>query len=113
MSALPNLSRLLTLEAPEKTPDGGGGVEIPWGEVGKLWAEVRSGTGRAGAGEASPVTRMDLRITCRAAPIGNAARPKAGQRFVEGTRIYAIQGVSDDGPSPQYITVFAREEETL
>ena len=56
---------------------------------------------------------MDLRITCRAAPIGNAARPTAGQRFIEGTRIYAIQGVSDDSPSPNYITVFAREEETL
>ena len=113
MSNLPNLSRLLILEAPQKTPDGGGGFEITGAEVGKLWAQVRSGTGRAGAGEASPVTRMDLRITCRAAPIGNAARPTAGQRFIEGTRIYAIQGVSDDSPSPNYITVFALEEETL
>ncbi|PIP97899.1 MAG: phage tail protein, partial [Rhodobacterales bacterium CG18_big_fil_WC_8_21_14_2_50_71_9] len=40
----PDLTRLLTLEARDDAPDGGGGVAARWVRLGAHWAEVRPGS---------------------------------------------------------------------
>ena len=107
---LPNLTRHLALEAPESVPDGAGGFLTTWSELGRLWAEVSPGTGRMrGQGEAY-LSRVPLRITVRCAPIGSDARPVAGQRFREGTRLFEITAVTERDPYGLYLTCFAEEE---
>lgn len=104
------LNRRLTLEAPQQIPDGAGGWDEDWSPRGVVWAQVqaRSGTERAGTG--APVSAMSYRIVLRAAPEGSAARPAAGHRLREGTRIYAIRAVAEADPMGRYLTCFAEEE---
>ena len=45
-----------------------------------------------------------------AAPVASPSRPKAGQRLVEGTRLFLIQAVTERDPDGRYLTCFAREE---
>ncbi|MGB4908701.1 MAG: head-tail adaptor protein, partial [Tabrizicola sp.] len=50
------------------------------------------------------------RITVRGTPTGSPSRPKAGQRFREGTRLFLIQAVTERDQFGRYLTCFAREE---
>lgn len=45
------------------------------------------------------------RVTVRA-----VARPKPGQRFREGSRVFAILAVAERDPAGRYLTCFCREE---
>ncbi|NJS38774.1 MAG: head-tail adaptor protein [Rhodobacteraceae bacterium] len=53
---------------------------------------------------------VPYRITVRAAPTGAVSRPKAGQRFREGTRLFPILAVTEADPYGRFLTCFAREE---
>ena len=106
MSAAPHLSRRLRLEGPARVPDGAGGFTESWTPLGFIWAEVAPRTGRGDA----TVSRQGLRITVRAAPQGAPSRPTAQQRFVDGTRIYRIEAVTEADPRGRYLTCFASEE---
>lgn len=107
---LPNLNRVLTLEAKQQESDGAGGYSETWVALGALWAEVKPRTGRDREREAVGTARVDYRITVRALPVGQAARPEAGQRFREGVRVFRIVAVADQGAEGRYLTCFAREE---
>ncbi|MFN3606920.1 MAG: head-tail adaptor protein, partial [Cypionkella sp.] len=80
MSA-PKLTHLLVLEAASRVPDGAGGFTSAWAEVCQHWAEITPGTGRQTAGEEVFLAQVPYRITLRAAPVGNAARPRPEQRL--------------------------------
>lgn len=108
--APPMLNREMVLEAPAQVPDGAGGYTTSWTALGTLWAEVRPGTGREGRGLGGPLSRVPYKITVRAAPVGSDARPAAGQRLREGTRIFAILAVAEADTSGRYLTVHAEEE---
>lgn len=105
------LNRALTLEALQRTPDGGGGHVETWVALGRLWAEVRPGTGRETDGEEFPLALVGYRITVRSAPPGAPSRPRAGQRFREGGRSFAILAVTEREGEGQYLTCFAKEED--
>lgn len=104
------LTRRLVLESPERLADGGGGFTEVWQARGVLWAEMRAGSGRARAGEETALGLAPWRITVRAAPEGSVARPRPGQRFREGGRLFDILAVSERDAGGQYLVCAAREE---
>lgn len=108
--AVPVLDRRLTLEEPQDVPDGAGGSQRTWVALGELWAELRPGTGRERAVESVTVAAAAYRITVRAAPPGAASRPRADQRFREGSRLFRILAVTDRDDRGRYLTCFATEE---
>lgn len=104
------LSRPLVLERPGETPDGAGGFAGYWEALGVVWADVRSGTGREVAGVGGGRSRNVLRIIVRGAPQESQSRPKAGQRFRDGGRIFNITAVAEADPRGKFLTCFADEE---
>ncbi len=110
MSA-PNLSRALVLEAPVITPDGAGGHVTTWTALGTLWAEIRAGSGRERRAALGPSADVPLRVTLRAAPPDSDSRPRAGQRFREGTRLFRILAVTEADAQGRYLICQAIEEE--
>ena len=105
-----DLNRKLVLEAPERLPDGAGGYTEAWTELGTLWANIRAGSGREASGEAVSLSKTAFRITVRAAPFGAPSRPKAGQRFRDGMRIFEIDAVAEREPGERFLTCFCKEE---
>jgi len=104
------MNRSLVLEAPVRMADGAGGYARTWEPLGVLWAEMKAGTGREiGQGQAAR-SRVPLKITVRAAPHHAPSRPRAGQRFVEGTRVFNILAVTERGAHAQYLVCHADEE---
>jgi head-tail adaptor len=106
----PHLNRALVLEGVVRTPDGAGGYTESWTVLGTLWAAFRPGTGSDVPGEEQILAAVPYRITVRAAPAGAVSRPKAGQRFREGTRLFPILAVTEADPYGRFLTCFAREE---
>lgn len=109
MKAL-HLNRALELEAVTRLPDGMGGYSEVWAALGTLWAEVLPGTGRDVAGEEVVLSATPYRITVRGAPQGAASRPKVGQRFREGGRVFSILAVTERDVAGRYLVCFVREE---
>jgi head-tail adaptor len=104
----PALSRRLVLEAPERVADGAGGYVETWVARGAHWAEVvPRGAGREVDAAAS---RLNLRITVRAAPPGAPSRPSAAMRFRDGERLYRIEAVTEADGLGRYLVCFATEE---
>ena len=103
------LSRKLALEALSRTGDGAGGFTGTWLPLGTHWGAVEPGRGRLERGEGGARTRASYRITIRAVPVGSPSRPEAGQRFLDGTRIYLIRAVTQSTDA-RYLTCYADEE---
>ncbi|ARO14272.1 head-tail adaptor [Ketogulonicigenium robustum] len=102
------LNRALILQRPERDSDGAGGYTEGWQTLGTLWAAITPATGREAAAFGAALARVPVRITLRAASIGDPRRPVAGHRFREGARSYLILAVQD---SPQRrLTCIAEEE---
>jgi len=106
----PNLKRALVLEGVVRTPDGAGGFTEAWAALGTLYAEVLPGSGSDLLGEERMLSAVPYRVTVRGTPPGSPSRPKAGQRFREGTRLFLIQAVTERDPDGRYLTCFSREE---
>lgn len=102
------LTRRLTLQEVTLVPDDAGGFSESWNPVGTLWADMRPRTARARDGEAVTLSHAGYRAIVRAAPAGSPRRPKAGQRLIEGDRIFPIDAVSD--LSAMYLECLVHEE---
>lgn len=109
MSA-PVLSRKLVLEGPNRVADGAGGYSETWEVLGTLWGELSARSGREVPGEAGSVAAGSYRITVRAVPEGQSMRPKAGQRFWSGSRVFRVLAVTERDPEARYLVCFAQEE---
>ncbi|MFN3936644.1 MAG: head-tail adaptor protein [Gemmobacter sp.] len=109
--SVPRLGVPLVLEAPLASPDGKGGQAKVWQALGTLWADLVAGAGREVVREALPEGAVVWRITVRAAPVGAPSRPRAGQRFRLGLRLFPILAVAETGPEGRYLVCHAREEE--
>ena len=110
MSA-PRLTRALVLETPVTVPDGAGGQSVAWTALGTLWAAIKPGAGRERQDSLGTTGEVSLRITLRAAPMGSTARPRAGQRLREGSRLFRILSVTEADAAGRYLTATAIEEE--
>lgn len=106
----PRMNRRLRLEQVSRTADGAGGFTEVWVELGKVWAEVRSLSGRETTQGGVPLSVQRFRITLRSAPEGSPARPRAGQRFRDGTRLFLIAAVAEADPEGRFLTAQATEE---
>ena len=106
----PILSRPLTLEAAMRMPDGAGGYTTAWVAQGQLWAEVVAGAGRDVSAVGTVVSRIIHRITVRAAPVGAPSRPRAEQRFRDGTRVLKIISVTEADAGGRFLACQAEEE---
>ncbi len=106
----PHLTQQLVLEAAQRSPDGAGGFTAQWIALGMHWAQIMPGTGREIGENGQPLSRQPLRIVVRAAPIANDRRPLAGQRFRQGTRIFAIAAVTELDADGRYLICRATEE---
>ena len=110
----PRLIIPLELEAQERVSDGMGGFVQGWKRVGRVWAEMRAGSGGEqsyGLGAQSVVV---WRITVRAARGGDPRRPGAGQRLSLGAgaarRSFRIEAVAETDPGQRYLICYAKEE---
>ncbi|QQA41240.1 head-tail adaptor protein [Pelagovum pacificum] len=108
--SFPRLTRQLVLEAPERLPDGSGGYSESWVPLGTVFAEVQGRTGRETRGPAVPLSTARYSITLRAAPWGTEARPRPGQRFREGDRLFPIEAVVEADADARFITCHCEEE---
>ena len=109
MSA-PKLRRSLLLEQVQAVPDGLGGQVESWVGLGRLWAEVVAGSARDDDGEETVLSSVGYRITVRGAPVDAPSRPRADQRFRDGSRLYRIVAVAERDPEGRYLVCHAREE---
>lgn len=104
-----DLSRALVLEERERVPDGLGGFSETWVPVGTLWAKVAPRRGFEIFAAGRPEARVSYRIFVRGAPVGARSRPRADQRFREGTRVFDIVSVSEADPRGLYLEIAAEE----
>lgn len=109
MSALV-FNRRMLLEEKQKTADGAGGFSELWVTLGTHWGAVRPDRGRIKGEGGVEVSTVPYRIVVRASPVGSLSRPKPGQRFRDGTRIFAIDAVADNLPGPLFVTCYTKEE---
>lgn len=107
---IPRLSRQLTLERRALVRDGAGGYSSIWEPVGRLWANIGATPATIAQGEGTALTATRLIITVRAAPWADPRRPRAGQRFTEGERIYAIKAVAEEDATGRFLTCRCEEE---
>ena len=103
------LSRKLDLETRVRGADGAGGYVGGWTVLGTHWGAVEPSTGRLERGDGLARSRGAYRITVRAVPPTSVARPVAGQRFREGSRVYDIRAVVE-GTDARHLICYADEE---
>lgn len=103
------LSRKLVLEHRVRSDDGAGGFSGIWADLGTHWGAVEPLTGRLERGEEHARSRTRYRVTVRAVPPSSTARPKAGQRFRDGARVFDIRAVTDSS-DVRFLTCVVDEE---
>lgn len=101
----------MVLEGPVRTPDGSGGFVDSWTPLGEHWVELQAGIGRERNQEFGSISAVHYRIHLRASPVGAVSRPRADQRFRQGTRVFRIVAVAEHAKDTRYLTCFAYEEE--
>ncbi|CUH80186.1 head-tail adaptor protein [Tropicibacter naphthalenivorans] len=106
----PRLNQELVLEAALRVPDGAGGYDESWSGLGTLWGEVSPRSGRLTGGEEVTLSSYSHKITVRAAPMGASNRPVPGQRFVQGTRVFRIDAVTEETSRGLYLICQCQEE---
>ncbi|MBR9863093.1 MAG: head-tail adaptor protein [Rhodobacteraceae bacterium] len=104
------LNRKLTLERRQRVSDGAGGFERNWVALGEVWADVQMRSVRVTEVSAGTTALERHRIIVRGAPQGDPQRPMPGQRFVEGSRIYGIESVTEHDHAGLYLLCWTREE---
>ncbi|MEP2717624.1 head-tail adaptor protein [Pseudophaeobacter sp.] len=104
------LNRQLVLEDPQRVSDGAGGYTESWAPLGSLWAALAPQAGRTAGQEGGSLSLQRYRITLRAAPMGSLSRPRSGQRFREGARLFRIEAVSEADLKAHYLTCQCIEE---
>jgi head-tail adaptor len=107
------LNRALRLEQSVDVPDGAGGFVKSWDAMGVIWGHVAARSGSGGPREFGASGRLSLIVTVRYAPQGRVDRPLPGQRFVDGTRSYAIEAVHEADTRGHYLKCYAEEERPL
>ena len=105
-----NFNRKLQLERAEKTPDGSGGFHEAWVSLGTLWAYIEPRSARQAELQTIPTAKSLYRVIVRSAPFGSSMRPLPGQRLVEGTRIYLIDGVMEADEAGNFLDIWIKEE---
>lgn len=102
-------TRRLSLEERAAAPDGAGGLEEVWVEIGAFWAALEAKGVREGVEGGGPSATVSHRAEMRWAAPGAAARPRADQRLREGDRIFAIRGVAEADDRRERLVLWLEE----
>jgi SPP1 family predicted phage head-tail adaptor len=98
------LRRRLVLEAPVATPDGLGGATHAFETVAAVWAQIEWLAGgerwRMGRAEQYATHRVTMRWR---------AGVEAGQRLLDGTRIFDVRAVADPDGGRRRLTCLVEE----
>jgi SPP1 family predicted phage head-tail adaptor len=90
----PPIGRLrhrLTLEAANRTPDGGGGASETWTPVAEVWAEITPTGGAEAVGADALTGRVSHEIVFRYRPdVAPVMRLRSGARIFEITAVVDI-----------------------
>jgi SPP1 family predicted phage head-tail adaptor len=101
-----DLRTRLTLEAPSRTSDGGGGASVTWGTVATVWASVRP----TGGGEGYALDRVAGRVTHEI-----VLRYRAGvtpeMRLRDGTRVFEIRAAFGPDQRRRWLKCLAEERD--
>ncbi|MDB6178029.1 head-tail adaptor protein [Paracoccus sp. Z330] len=100
----------LELEDQQRDSDGLGGHVVTWRRLGALFGEMDSGSGRRRSAQVGAESVVSWRIIVRAARLGDPRRPRAGQRFRMGQRVFHIDAVAERDGAGHWLTCFATEE---
>ncbi len=96
----------LTLEAPSRTDDGGGGADVVWEAVAEVWAAVRPITG---------VEKFELdRVAGRRSHeimIRYRADVVAQMRLRQGARVFDIRAAFDPDQRRHWLKILAEERD--
>jgi head-tail adaptor len=106
-----DLTRRLVLEAPASVVDATGGQVIVWTALGEVWAEMRVVSGRERREDPVRLGVTGWRVRLRASAPDSLARPRAGQRFREGPRVFAILSVAEADGGGRWLECRCEEEE--
>ena len=102
--AIDAMRRRITLEAPVRTPDGGGGAAVAWTTVATLWADLRSLSGT----EQLIAEGLQGKVTHEIV-IRKRMDVSPAMRLRYGQRVFIILAVLDrDGLAP-FIRIEAEE----
>lgn len=99
-----DLRERLTLEAPVREADGGGGAVVTWAEVAVVWAAVAPRTG----GETITADRTSGRVS-HEITIRFRAGVRPEMRFRDGARMFDILAVFDKDNTRRFLTCLAEE----
>ena len=97
-----NLNHPLTLQSPQRIPDGGGGFETTWQDMAEVFARIDSVETEEIPERGGRVTRRRCRLTVHA-----RADIAPGQRFWDGTRGYGILSLRDPDGRAVYLEILA------
>ena len=103
-------NRKVVLEDSQPQPDGAGGYQQSWVALGEHWASFAAFGGKTSEQGGAAVSSQSYRISLRAAPAGSSDRPRPGQRFREGGRLFRIEAVREADASGKYLTCQCFEE---
>lgn len=106
------LNRRLVLERESAMPDGAGGRNAAWAALGTIWGEMTPRSGREANIDAGTVARAGYRVKLRAQPQGHEGRPRPGDRFRSGTRVFDILSVQEEGLTARHLICNVEEEVT-
>ncbi|OIQ44705.1 MAG: phage tail protein [Roseobacter sp. MedPE-SW] len=106
----PHTRRRLVLEDPQRISDGAGGYSESWAPLGVIWGALKSQTGRTAGQDGGSLSLQRYKISLRATPQGSRSRPRPGQRFRQGQRLFRIEAVSESDPAGRYLTCQCIEE---
>ena len=104
-----HFTRRLVRMVARRTSDGAGGFDRDWVPSGAIWADVKVRSGGQRTTELGEEPRLRLRIVTHAVPVGHAARPGAGDRLLDGSRLYEVEAVHEADAERRYLTCFANE----
>lgn len=98
------LRHRLILEAPDTTPDGGGGEDVVWRETAALWGAIRPVRGREKLAAGQYASTLSHEIVMR---FHGEVQPN--KRFRLGARIFHILAVLDDDERHEWLKVLCEE----
>lgn len=101
-----DLRTRLTLEAPSRASDGGGGSSVSWTTVAEVWAAVRPTAG----GEDYALDRVAGRISHEIV-IRHRTDMRPEMRFKSGTRVFDIRAVFDPDGRGRWTKCLAEERD--
>jgi SPP1 family predicted phage head-tail adaptor len=105
MIPIASLRHRLTLEAPDESPDGAGGVVRTWTALGEIWAAIEP----LAAGEAVIADKRLGRLTHRIV-VRSRSDLTLNHRFRLGFRSFAIRALRDADERGRFLDCLVEEE---